>query len=125
MFARHLIESATITGPGRLTMSIRLNWYRSLPLSCIEDLDVATDTGEASTSLDFSLAAGTWPTHRLHELDHVWWHYTESARLSVDFGRSTDVSVAYLTISTRVPYITDPFGRPAVVIDRSSLAVAR
>ena len=37
MFSRHLVESAAVRG-GRLELSVRLNWYRSLPLSCLERL---------------------------------------------------------------------------------------
>lgn len=127
MFARHLIESAKVVGPHRLTLTVRLNWYRSLPLSCIEQLDVVTDAARA-TNVGFTIAAGEWPIDQLTDLDDVWWNYTESARLHVDLDNSAStkhLSTVYMTIGTRVPYITDPFGRPAVVLDHASARVVQ
>jgi hypothetical protein len=63
---------------------IRLPWYRSLPLSCVERLDVSID-GEAATRSDISLSIHG-QEHTLQELldlPDVWWFVLDTAEVRV------------------------------------------
>src|SRR3954463_6468187 len=81
VFARHLVESATLTDDA-LELSVRLNWYRSLPLSCVEQLDIRLD-GEALEHAGLELAGVRCSVADLASADDRWWHVLDSARVRV------------------------------------------
>ena len=111
MFSRHLVESAALDGR-RLELSVRLNWYRSLPLSCVERLEVRLDGEPVDVSL---------------ELDGDWWRVRDSARVAGELaGDPGDGPHAVeLLLGTRIPYLVGPDGRAVVIVDRARAEVSR
>jgi hypothetical protein len=109
VFARHLVESATLTDDA-LELSLRLNWYRSLPLSCVERLEVRLDGVPVDVTLD---------------LDGDWWHVRDSARLSAELAEEPGGGqhAVELTIGTRIPYLVGPDGHAVVIVDRARAEV--
>ena len=98
---------------GRLAVSVHLPWYRSLPISCLESVDVTVDgvrtqvrsvrvPGFAGTVADAADSDATWD---LRDPLVVW--LDAAGRL--DVPRALDVAVA-----VRIPYIQQAPGVPLV-----------
>jgi hypothetical protein len=127
VFARHLVESAVL-GDGVLDLSVRLNWYRSLPLCCVERLEVSLDgVPLAPEGTTLTLGAGTWTVPGLAGADGTWWPVLDTARVRVALGAVPDDGphVVELLVGTRIPYLVDPDGHAAVIVDRARAEVAR
>ena len=125
MFARHLVESATLTDDA-LELSVRLNWYRSLPLSCVEQLEVRLD-GEPLEPATVELDGIRSPIADLATADDRWWHVLDAARVRVPLRRAPEpgrheVEVA---LGSRIPYLVAPDGSAAVIADRARAEVVR
>ena len=123
MFARHLIDSVA-QGQRSLDLRVRLNWYRSLPLDCLEQLEVSLDGARldpARTTVE--VAGNPWPA----DGDDRWWPVRDAARVHVEL---TDVPSAgthrvEVVIGTRIPYLVSPDGHAAVIVDRAAAEVTR
>jgi hypothetical protein len=126
VFSRHLIESAAWT-PGGLRLAVRLNWYRALPLSCLERLEIELD-GERLDSGRVTLEVGerSFALGELAEQDDAWWHVAEACRVSIALepAARAGTSTVELVMGTRIPYLVDPGGDAVVIVDRASSAVA-
>ena len=110
-----------------LSLGVRLNWYRSVPLSCIERLEIALDgvpldprarhwsstaSGPRSaTSPRSTSGGGTSSTPR--PSGSTSWSGRPRARTAVD-----------LVIGTRIPYLVSPSGAAAVIVDRARAEVS-
>src|SRR5690348_10281696 len=81
VFARHLVETVALTDDA-LELSVRLNWYRSLPLSCVEQLDVRLD-GAALSPASLAVGGVSYPVADLATTDDRWWHVLDSALVRV------------------------------------------
>jgi hypothetical protein len=91
-----------------LALSVRLPWYRSLPLSCVEEIEVVLD-GEPIPAENLRLVVGG-RERRLDELqarhDEEWFVRDPASILvprPVRAGEAHDVRVA---IRCRIPYIS-------------------
>ncbi|MDW8337760.1 MAG: DUF6379 domain-containing protein [Thermoleophilia bacterium] len=109
-----LREDALRQAEGGLALSVRLPWYRSLPLSCVEEIELALD-GERVPRDGLRLVVGG-RVRRLEDLaalhDEEWFVRDPASILvsrSVETGQAVDVRVA---LRCRVPYISPAPGTP-------------
>jgi uncharacterized protein DUF6379 len=121
------VERARLDGAA-LHLDVRLNWYRALPLSCVEQLAVALD------GVDVDLRDATLElrgrSHHARELtgeDSTWWHIADAGllRVPLDPAPADGRHDVTLTIGTRIPYLVDPAGSAVVIVDRAVAAVSR
>jgi len=125
VFARHLVESATLTDDA-LELSVRLNWYRSLPLSCVEQLEVRLD-GEPLEPATVELDGIRSPIADLATADDRWWHVLDAARVRVPLRHAPEPGrhEVELVLGSRIPYLVAPDGSAAVIADRARAEVVR
>ena len=125
MFSRHLLESAAWTDDG-LRLAVRLNWYRALPLSCVERLEIRLDGARLDPGLiALEIGGRRFPLAELAGQDDAWWHVPEVCRVSIDLepaARTADATVELL-LGTRIPYLVSPGGEAVVIVDRATAAV--
>lgn len=91
-------------------LGIRLPWYRSLPLSCIERLDLSINgQPQPVGSLSLRISDIYHSIESLAELFDVSWFVLDQAtlRFPVPSGLACDVHTVSLTMLLRIPY-TDP-----------------
>ena len=107
--AQVLGDKAVRAADGGYEVDLHLAWYRSLPLSCLEGIDL-TINNEAATreSLKVSVGGQQLGLDDLPELDDEWWFVQDALTVHVPSaaaaaqGEQVDVDV---TLATRVPYI--------------------
>jgi hypothetical protein len=127
VFARHLVESAVLGAAG-LELSVRLNWYRSLPLACVERLEVSLDgtvLDAARTTVELDGIRCAVPD--LASADDRWWQVLAAARVRIplDTPPAPGRHEVELVIGTRIPYLVSPAGDAAVIVDRARSEVSR
>lgn len=97
----------TATAHG-FAIDVRLPWYRSLPLSVVDVVDVAIDgVSIAPDAMLFELEGETLALDQLRQLTGKYWYVLDSAVLRVNHvplakGSEHEISVA---ICVRPPYI--------------------
>jgi hypothetical protein len=98
---------------GQLALSVRLPWYRSLPLSCLESIDVSVDgRGAELVRLELAEFTGALPEAQDSE---IWWDLREPLRALVQApAEQGDVVACSVTLTVRIPYIQVADGRPYV-----------
>lgn len=109
MSDRLLSEDSLSAASGRLVLDLRIPWYRSLPLSCVAQVEVAVDGRPLSTA-DAELAVNG-RRYRLDQLgektDDVWF-VQDAAQLLVPFPQGVAAgAVKHIAVrlDTRIPYI--------------------
>jgi len=106
--------------PAGFTFDLRMPWYRALPLSSLEGLDVRID-GEAvpSDELRLSLAGKTYSLAELPPLYDEWWYVADPAEVRAP--RAGELAAGEheldVTIALRIPYIVES-GHPLVMRER-------
>lgn len=89
---------------------VRLNWYRSVPLSCVEEIelhvdDVLLDSNEMTLGVNGQIV----PVRSLSEWQNIWWFPLDQALLTVPLialiGPSRPRVLKY-GIKTRIPYFS-------------------
>lgn len=131
MFAEQLLAShaRNLPGPhpGGFAVGIRLNWYRSLPLSCVEQLQLSLDGAPvAPERMALRLNAREYPLTALRAQDDDWWFVLDEAELVVrrPGGIAPGEHDAELVMGTRIPYFgPDPSGGFAVMVDRARVTL--
>jgi Domain of unknown function (DUF6379) len=116
-----VLEEGSLREDGEsISFDIRIPWYRSLPLSCVEGLDVTVD-GETIPVDDVRIVFNgtTYCLDALPPLHDDWWQVTDPARVTVPRGEqsaegSYEVDV---TLALRIPYIVEE-GRRLVMHER-------
>jgi hypothetical protein len=114
MMPEQIIEAGTLTVRGdRIVLSVRMPWYRALPLSSVDDIEWTVD-GERvpRESITWTTDGRTYALDELPPRHDEWWYVLDSAVLEgalpgVDGAREHDVSV---TLALYIPYITTDFG---------------
>jgi len=105
---------------GGFTFGLRMPWYRALPLSCLEGLEVKMDD-EAVPSGDLRLALGgkTYALSDLPPLHDEWWYVADAAEVRAPSPRGLRAGEHELdvTIALRIPYIVES-GHPLVMRER-------
>lgn len=103
------LRNAVVEGQNGVLIRVRLTSYRSLPLSCIESIQVSVDGVEADPGTMRLVLNGR--THRLQELaklSDVWWFILDYADLFVPLraplgGGGHEVKGDLVTVE---PYMT-------------------
>jgi hypothetical protein len=121
VFPERLIEVESLhpTAVGFAT-GMRLPWYRALPLSCIERIDVSVD-GVAVPPEAVRLRVGrTGPLEvsKLAALTDSWWYVLDSADLTVESPAAVAPGSHEVTVSMGlyIPYLPVD-GAPLVSLD--------
>lgn len=89
---------------------LRLPWYRSLPLSCIEQIEVEID-GErvADNGVSLSLYGYDHPLSDLPALHDIWWFVLDAADVAVHTQAPLPLGdhQVDVTMQCRIPYNAD------------------
>jgi hypothetical protein len=113
MFEEHLLSpTARRISDREIGLAVRLNWYRSLPLECLEALDISLDGIPVAPS-GVQLGDGD---ARFVVGDHAggrWWRVLEPiCVVAATPGPMADAYDVELAIRTRIPYFPPgPDGR--------------
>jgi uncharacterized protein DUF6379 len=103
------------------SFDLRIPWYRSLPLSCVEGLEVALD-GDAAAAHDIAITFNerTYSLDELPPLYDEWWQVTDAARVAVPRagGLAAGPHELDVTLALRIPYIVEGGGRRLVMRER-------
>ena len=107
--AQVLGDKAVRAADGGYEVDLHLAWYRSLPLSCLEGIDLSIDDVSIDRSaLSVNVAGKTLSLDDLPDLDDEWWFVQDALTVRVAAheprpqGAEVDVDVI---LATRIPYI--------------------
>jgi hypothetical protein len=98
---------------GRLVLAVHLPWYRSLPLSCLESVDVAL----AGVPVPVDSVAVPGYTGRLAEAasSDATWDLRDPLTVTLDAAAAPGEVVALqVGVAVRIPYIQQAPGVPLV-----------
>jgi hypothetical protein len=102
------------------TFDLRMPWYRALPLSSLEGLEVRID-GDAvpSEELRLTLEGETYALSDVPPLYDRWWYVADAARVRAPRAGGLEAGEHELdvTIALRIPYIVES-GHPLVMRER-------
>lgn len=108
MFENHLIEDGSLTSDERgFAFTLRLNWYRALPLSSI-DLAVRIDGEQVDAgSVTLAVDGETYPLADLPERSERMWFVADGAQIRVrrDGRLAPGTHELSVTLRSRIPYI--------------------
>ena len=114
MMPEQIIERGTLTARGdRIGLSVRMPWYRALPLSSVADVDWTVDGQQVPReSLTWTVDGRTYRLDELPPRHDEWWYVLDSAviegdRPDLDDRGEHEVRV---TLGLYIPYITTDFG---------------
>jgi hypothetical protein len=102
------------------SFDLRMPWYRALPLSSLEGLEVRIDGEEVPTGeLRLSLAGKTYALSDLPPLYDEWWYVADPAEVRAPKrgGLPAGEHELDVTIALRIPYIVES-GHPLVMRER-------
>ena len=85
MIEKHILTDTCLTAtPDGMVMSIRLPWYRALPLSVISIDGLNFDGAPVdSAQISFELGGISLPLSSISSRTDLWWEVCEDARLHV------------------------------------------
>jgi Domain of unknown function (DUF6379) len=116
-----VLEEGSLREDGEsISFDIRIPWYRSLPLSCVEGLDVTIDGAAiAARDVRISFNGTDYSLDELPPLYDDWWQVTDPARVTVPHGERADAASheVDVTLALRIPYIVEE-GRRLVMHER-------
>lgn len=122
MFSPEFVTSAQVVDDV-LVVGLRLNWFRPLPLSCVEELTVVVDSSPLIGGV-LQLDGVGHPVDVLVEVDEVWWRLASDAELRLAWGDRPAPDRVRVTMRTRIPLLVDHTGAPVIVTDTAAVAVA-
>jgi hypothetical protein len=120
LLTERVIEDGSLRGDASgYSFDLRIPWYRSLPLSCVEGLEVSLD-GEAAEEIAIAFDDRTYSLDELPPLYDEWWQVTDAARVAVPRagGLADGPHELDVTLSLRIPYIVEGGGRRLVMRER-------
>jgi hypothetical protein len=122
VLTERVIEDGSLRGDAAgYSFDLRIPWYRSLPLSCVEGLEVALD-GDAAAAADIAITFNdrTYSLDELPPLYDEWWQVTDAARVAVPRagGLAAGPHELDVTLALRIPYIIEGGGRRLVMRER-------
>lgn len=109
LLADHLVRTFTFDGHPSCLIGVRLPSYRSLPLSCIDDIAVRLNGRQIDPDrIELILEGHTYRLDELPGLDRTWWFILEvgalRVRLDAPLGDTVDVEARLVTVE---PYISN------------------
>ncbi|MGY1849297.1 C-glycoside deglycosidase beta subunit domain-containing protein [Blastococcus sp. SYSU DS1021] len=108
-----LRSDAVSARDGRLHLAVRLPWYRSLALSCLETIEVAVDGAQVPLR-SISTGGFTGPVADAGG-SAAWWDLRDALDVALDApgvpGATHQVGLA---LAVRIPYIQQAPGVPLV-----------
>jgi hypothetical protein len=98
---------------GRLWVAVHLPWYRSLPISCLEALEVRVDGTPAAV---LAIAVGGFSgTVRDAASSEAWWDLRDALHVSLDApARPGEARTVEVDVAVRIPYMQQAPGVPLV-----------
>ena len=114
MMRDNILELGTLQISGsRLSVNIRMPWYRSLPLSSVCDLALDIDGHSVATdSITWTVEGIEYRPEELPPLFDRWWFVTDSATLAGDLpsevAANLDSSIdheVHTVLGIYIPYI--------------------
>jgi hypothetical protein len=124
--AQVLGDTAVRAAAGGYEVDLHLAWYRSLPLSCLEGIDLTIDDVAAEReALKVRVGGRELGLDELPELDDEWWFVQDALTVVVPAdepraqGAEVDVDVI---LATRIPYII--IGPDAALVQRTHVQKA-
>lgn len=119
-----LVDDAVRAADDGYEVDLHLAWYRSLPLSCLEDVTLSID-GRAVERADLRVQVGDrmLGLDDLAPLDEEWWFVQDALTVHAPAaapraaGEEVDVDVV---LATRVPYIV--IGPDTALVQRTRVA---
>jgi hypothetical protein len=88
---------------GRLAVALHLPWYRSLPLSCLEDVEVSVDGAPATvTSISVPGFTGSLSEAAASDVD---WDLRDALDVSLDREGRLGTQALEVTLAVRIPYL--------------------
>ena len=105
-----LIEDNSLRAtPHGFEVKARLNWYRSLPLSCVETVRLSLDGVEiAPADISFGINDHSYSLHEMPELNGETWYVQDSVILQVKKAGKVipgETHTIEVEIALRAPYI--------------------
>jgi len=121
MLTDQVIRDGSLTASeDGFAFDLRMPWYRALPLSSVEGLEVRID-GELVPSEELRLALGgkVYGLSDLPPLYDDWWYVADPAevRAPKPGGLASGEHELDVTIALRIPYIVES-GNPLVMRER-------
>ena len=88
---------------GRLALALHLPWYRSLPISCLESVEVSVDGAPTSvTSVRVPGFSGTVADAARSDAD---WDLRDALDVSLDREGRPGTHALEVTLAVRIPYL--------------------
>ena len=122
---RVIVDDSVTSGPDGLAARLRIPWYRALPVSCVDRLEVAIDGADVPQDHVRFVFDGT--AYRLDELDpffDTWWYVLDDAGLLIvdppEHGAEVELTV---TLGMRIPYL--PVGPRFLVLSETCTKTMR
>jgi hypothetical protein len=104
---------ALSTRDGRLSVAVHLPWYRSLPVSCLEALDVRV--GGAPVGIRSLAVGGFTGTVADAAGSDAWWDLRDPLDVWLDAaGDPGEVLTVEVDLAVRIPYMQQTPGVPLV-----------
>ncbi|WP_194820494.1 DUF6379 domain-containing protein [Nocardia sp. XZ_19_385] len=121
MFRERIIaEDSLVITPRGYQLSVRLPWYRALPVSAIEELEVSLDGVRAepdSITIEINSRERTLAEAAL-DWDDVWYVLDDAiVRVTSDPVGRKQTHELEVTLGVRIPYLPVA-GRPLVMTER-------
>lgn len=111
---------------GGYAVNLRLNWYRTLPLSCVEDVRFSLDGQPVDREdLRFVINGHSYRLDELVELVEEYWFVQDAAELKVEQPGKVSQGETHTvdaTVVLRFPYIPIGPGRFLTNINQYSAA---
>ena len=98
---------------GRLAIAVHLPWYRSLPVSCLEGVEVAVDGAPAAIRA-VQVPGFLGSVDEAADSDAAW-DLRDALEVSLDAaGRPGERRALEVTVAVRIPYLQTAPGVPLV-----------
>jgi hypothetical protein len=118
MFPERVIADGSLrAGPNHFAFDVRLPWYRALPLSSVDIVDLKVDGASIDPGdVTFLVNDQEYPLDALRHLYDDWWFVAEPAgvRVGRDGGLEPGAHEIDLTLGMYIPYIV--FGEEVLEI---------
>ncbi|MEU5099233.1 DUF6379 domain-containing protein [Streptomyces sp. NPDC020996] len=114
MMSEQIIEPGTLAFHGdRVRVSVRMPWYRALPLSSVAGVGWTVDGAEVPhESITWTVDGRTYRLDELPARHDLWWYVLDSAEIegALPALADRDEHEVSVTLSLYIPYITTDLG---------------